>query len=235
MLDTMTVTKVVAALCGSLLVFLLGGWVGQSLFTIGGGHGDHVQAYLIDTGDENGAETAEEEVDFAALVAAADVEGGARVFGKCAACHKVNGENATGPHLDGVVGRHIGSVGDFAYSDALADLSAETWTPEHLSDFLENPKGWAKGTKMSFAGLKKDSDRADVVAYLISESPDFVFDASAVDADDAADSAVVPEAEAAEEEANAIDEEAPKQATGETAEQAEDENLDGAAEEAPQQ
>lgn len=177
MLDTMTLTKAVGALCGALLVFLLGGWLGQSLFTIGGGHGDHhAQAYLIDMGEEDGPATEEEQVDFAALVASADSGNGAGVFRKCSACHKVDGSDGTGPHLNGVVGRPIGSVEGFAYSEVLAGMTADTWTPEHLSAFVENPKGWAKGTKMSFAGLKKVGDRADLVAYLIGESPDYVFE-----------------------------------------------------------
>lgn len=170
MLDTMTVTKVLGALCGSLLVFLLGGWMAEALFYTGtGGHGEGAeQAYLIET-DEGGSEEVEggaEEVDFATLVAEADPASGEKVFGKCRACHKVDGTDATGPHLNGVVGREIAGVSGFSYSDAMADHSGESWTPEHLDAFLADPKGYMPGTKMSFAGLNKTEDRADLVAYL---------------------------------------------------------------------
>jgi cytochrome c len=87
------------------------------------------------------------------------------VFGKCKACHKIDGTNGVGPHLDGVVGRDIASVEGFAYSDALSGLEG-TWTPETMEAFLANPKGYAPGTKMTFAGLPKVADRANVIAYL---------------------------------------------------------------------
>ena len=101
---------------------------------------------------------------------AGDPAKGERVFRKCMACHAV-GEDAktkTGPILNGVVGRPIASREDFDYSDALQELAAKdgTWTPEELGHFLEKPRDFAKGTKMSFAGLRKEEERADVIAYL---------------------------------------------------------------------
>ncbi|SEQ02335.1 c-type cytochrome [Thalassovita taeanensis] len=169
MLDTMTFTKVVGALCGTLLIFLLGSWAADTLYTTGGGHGDHAeQAYVIDTGeaDGHGAAEAEEGPDFATLLASADVERGAKVFSKCKACHKLEeGANATGPSLYGVVGRKVDSLPGFGYSGAL-EAVAEVWDPENLQEFLANPKGFAPGTKMSFAGLKKIEDRANLIAYL---------------------------------------------------------------------
>lgn len=166
MLDTMTVTKVVGGFCGALLVFLLGGWVGESLYHVGGGHGGAEQAYLIETGDSEAPEETGEEIAFIDLLAEADAGAGERIWGKCRACHKLDGTDGTGPHLNGVVDRQIASVSGFAYSDALASMSGEAWTPDHLDGFLENPKGYAPGTKMGFAGLKSVEDRADLVAYL---------------------------------------------------------------------
>lgn len=168
MFDTMTLTKIGGALCGSLLVFLLGNWAAESLYHMGGGHGDHAeQAYVIDTGDSEAAGTEEEAApDFAAVLASADAAKGEKVFGKCKACHKLEtGANATGPYLNGIVNRAVGAAEGFGYSGALVAV-AETWTPENLNAFLENPKGFAPGTKMSFAGLKKIEDRADLIAYL---------------------------------------------------------------------
>lgn len=99
-----------------------------------------------------------------------DATSGEKVFRKCKACHAV-GEGAksrVGPALNGVVGRAAGSDGDFAYSDALTAAGADglVWTEETLGAFLEKPKSYLKGTKMTFAGLRKEQDRADVIAYL---------------------------------------------------------------------
>ena len=166
MFDTMTSTKIIGGLCGTFLVFLLGNMAAESLYHVGpGGHDGAEQAYLIETDSDAGSDEGVAEVDFATLLAAADVAKGEKVFGKCKACHKVDGTDGTGPHLDGVMGRDIGSVGGFGYSAVLTELPGN-WDPEELSDFLENPKSYAAGTKMSFAGLGKAGDRANVIAYL---------------------------------------------------------------------
>ena len=170
MFDTMTVTKAGGALCGALLIFLLGKWAAESLYHTGaeGGHGgeEMAQAYTIDTGaSEGGEEAVAEGPTFEELFASADAAAGEKVFGKCKACHKIDGSNGTGPHLDGVVNRDIGAVDGFGYSEVLTSLEG-AWTPEHLNSFLENPKGYAPGTKMSFAGLPKVEDRANLIAYL---------------------------------------------------------------------
>lgn len=172
MFDTMTLTKTGGALCGSLLILLLGNWAAEGLYHTGpSGHGDAegelAQAYSIEVADAAPAdgEAAEEGPAFAEVYAAADAAAGERVFGKCRSCHKLDGANGVGPHLDGVVDRDIGGVDGFAYSDALAGLEGG-WTPEHLEAFLASPKGYAPGTKMSFAGLPKVEDRANVIAYL---------------------------------------------------------------------
>ncbi|MES2913913.1 MAG: cytochrome c family protein [Pseudomonadota bacterium] len=173
MFDTMTMTKTVGAVCGSLLVLLLVGWAADSLYTVGGEagsekeEGELAQAYTIDTGEEAApAEGEAETVDVAALIASADPAAGEAVFKKCASCHKLDGSSGVGPNLNGVVGRNHGSVAGFPYSEAMAAKSAEPWTPEALFAFLENPKKAVPGTKMAFAGLPKPEDRANVIAYL---------------------------------------------------------------------
>lgn len=170
MFDTMTLTKVVGALCGSLLIFLLGVWFAGALYsTGGGGHGDdHHQAYVIDTGDGGHAEEEEAApVDFAELLAAADVAKGEKLFKKCQACHKLeDGANATGPSLYKVVNRPVEAVSSFGgYSGALSAV-VDTWTPDNLNGFLENPKSFAPGNKMAFAGFKKPEERANIIAFL---------------------------------------------------------------------
>lgn len=165
-MDTMTSTKVVAAFCGAFLVFLLGKWVAEIIYHVEG-HGE--QAYVIDTGATESAASAEP-VDFAPILAAADVAKGANVFKKCGACHKTEaGANGTGPSLHNVVGRDVASEPGFAYSAAMQAVEG-TWTPEHLQEFLTNPKGVVPGTTMGFAGLKKIEERADVIAYIQSVS-----------------------------------------------------------------
>lgn len=99
-----------------------------------------------------------------------DAAAGEKVFRKCKACHAVGegAKNKVGPHLNGIVDRAVATSGDFKYSDTLLALGAEgkTWTPDELAAFLEKPRSYAKGTKMSFAGLRKEDDRMNVIAYL---------------------------------------------------------------------
>ena len=97
---------------------------------------------------------------------AGDATAGEKVFKKCKACHVVEeGKNKTGPSLYGIVGRAAGSVEGYKYSKAIAD-SGLVWDAETLDAYLTNPKKYLKGTKMAFPGLKKEKDRADVIAYL---------------------------------------------------------------------
>ncbi|SPH25078.1 Cytochrome c-552 [Defluviimonas aquaemixtae] len=168
MFDTMTVTKAGGALCGAFLIFLLGKWAAEILYHTGPvAHGGEeiAQAYVIDTGAAEGGEAAEEGPDFATVLASADAAAGEKVFNKCKACHKLDGTNGTGPHLDGVLNRAVGGIAGFSYSDGMAGHGG-AWDPETLNAFLENPKGNIPGTKMSFAGLKSVEDRANVIAYL---------------------------------------------------------------------
>lgn len=116
------------------------------------------------------AETAEPEAVAVAAAAGPDPElvaAGEKVFGKCKACHQVGdgAKNRSGPALNGIVGADIAAVDGFKYSNTLAEMDG-AWTPETLAAFLADPRGFAKGTKMSFAGLKKEEDIAAVTAYL---------------------------------------------------------------------
>lgn len=103
----------------------------------------------------------------AVRLAAADVERGKAAAKKCASCHtfEKGGKNGVGPNLWGVVGAKKGHVDGFAYSQALLGTGGE-WTYESLDAFLASPKTYAPGTKMSFAGLAKPDERADLIAYL---------------------------------------------------------------------
>ena len=167
MFDTMTMTKLLGGVCGSFLVFLLGGFAAEFIYHEPKAHGDgeHHQAYTIDTGAEEATEEVVE-VPFAEVFAAADADSGERLWRQCQACHKLeSGENGTGPYLTGVVGRDVAAAQGYDYSGNLIAV-ADVWTPENLNAFLENPKGYAPGTKMAYNGMPKIEDRANLIAWL---------------------------------------------------------------------
>ena len=108
-----------------------------------------------------------EKIDIAAVMAQGDIVSGEKIFKKCVACHSINkgGANKIGPALYNVVGRKVGSVSDYKYSKTLASYEKE-WTFEELNGFLQKPSSYLKGTKMSYAGLRKEKDRASIIKYL---------------------------------------------------------------------
>jgi len=170
MFNTMTLVKVVGGVGAPLLLFLFGNWAATALYSTGGGHGEeHAQAYSIEvegTAAPAKEDTASDEPTFEDVFASADVAKGAKIFGKCKACHKLEeGANATGPYLFGVVGRDVATADGFSYSSAMQEHGGQ-WTPERMNEFLTKPKEVVPGTKMGFAGLKKMTDRANVIAYL---------------------------------------------------------------------
>lgn len=137
-------------------------------------HADELQedAYKIEVADSGGADKAagaEQAPEESAieLLASASTDKGAKVFKKCAGCHTIEkgGADKVGPHLYGVIGREKGKVGGFAYSDTLAGMGG-TWSYEDMDHFLKSPRDFVSGTKMTFAGLKKASDRAAVILYM---------------------------------------------------------------------
>ena len=106
-------------------------------------------------------------IDITAIMALGDAVSGEKIFKKCAACHSINkgGKNKIGPALYNVVGRAVGGVNDYKYSKTLTSYNKE-WTFEELNGFLTKPSSYLKGTKMSYAGLRKEKDRASVIKYL---------------------------------------------------------------------
>jgi len=127
---------------------------------------------VTDTSEEKTEAKVESAADDAlTLLASADPARGVKLFKKCKACHTTEdgGKNKVGPALWDVVGRAKGGVAGFKYSAAITDLGGD-WSYGDLDAFLANPKGYAKGTKMSFAGVKKASDRAALILFLRSLS-----------------------------------------------------------------
>ena len=170
-MDTMTGTKIVGALCGTLLVFLLGSWAGEELYHVGGehhgdGHGDEItQAYAIEVPESDGGGEAEPEIPFDEVYATATADAGERIWRQCSSCHALDGSDGTGPHLNGIVDAPQGRADGYAYSASFAEL-AGTWTVEELNGFLEAPASWVPGTKMTYRGLSDVEDRANIIAFL---------------------------------------------------------------------
>lgn len=163
------VNKIAGAAIGALLLFLLLGFFSGQVFHGGGGghHGEEeTLAFALDTGEEEEEADAGGGMSLGQLAAAADPARGEKVFNKCKSCHKIeDGANGVGPHLWNVVGRGIGSVGGFGYSDALAGHGGD-WDVASLDGFLTNPGQWAPGTIMGYSGLKDPADRMNLIAYL---------------------------------------------------------------------
>ena len=155
----------------------IAGWVlfagivalGASIVTgeIFGGHRPETMGYPIEGVEVEGAGGAEAEQPIAFFLQTADAAKGEQVFKKCAACHNAEpgGANALGPALYGVMGNPVAAHPGFAFSDALKSKGG-TWDWEAMSAWLANPKKFAPGTKMTFAGLSNPQDRADVMAFL---------------------------------------------------------------------
>ena len=169
-MDSFEINKIVAAI---LLVALLVIGIGKLSNVIFYVEKPKTPSYSVEieqavvASTESTVETTKEKIDLSALMAMGDVTTGEKVFKKCAACHSIvkGGKNNIGPALYNVVGRKIGSVNDYKYSKALSDYGKE-WTFEELNGYLIKPAKWIKGTKMAFAGLRKEKDRASVILYL---------------------------------------------------------------------
>lgn len=121
--------------------------------------------YFVEGAEEEGG--AADGPDLGTLLAAADPAAGEAVFAKCTACHTIDqgGANGIGPNLYGTMGKAIAGHAGFAYSSALSDKGGE-WSWENMDAWLTSPRAFANGTKMSFAGLSKPEDRANLMAFL---------------------------------------------------------------------
>ena len=168
-MDSFEINKIVAAV---LMVALLVIGIGKLSDVIFHVEKPETPGYVVEVEEATKVSSStkasvEEKIDIAALMAMGDLTHGEKVFKKCAACHSIvkGGKNNIGPALYNVVGRKIGIVEDYKYSKALASYDKE-WTVEELNGYLIKPAKWIKGTKMAFAGLRKEKDRASVIKYL---------------------------------------------------------------------
>lgn len=167
-MDKMTVNMIAGAVFSSLLVIFGMNTLVNIVYPKGGAPEPEVaQAATHGGGAAEEAAPAEASKPIAVLLATADAAAGEAVAKKCTSCHgfEAGGANKTGPNLHGIVGRGVAKHEGFSYSPALV-AHGGTWDYELLNCFLLNPKGCIAGTKMSFAGLKKDAERANLIAYL---------------------------------------------------------------------
>ena len=167
-MDSFEINKIVAAVLMVALIVIGIGKLSDVIFYVEKpdepGYSVEVESSAVSTST---ATKDEEKIDIAALLALGDIAHGEKVFKKCAACHSIvkGGKNAIGPALYNVVGRKIGAIEDYKYSKALVAYD-KNWTFEELNGFLIKPTKWIKGTKMAYAGLRKEKDRASVIKYL---------------------------------------------------------------------
>ncbi|PLX38073.1 MAG: cytochrome c family protein [Hyphomicrobiales bacterium] len=177
-MDFFEINKFAGAILGTVLGVLGLGYVADFIF-----HHEMPEkpGFVIEVaGEETAAaeeeKPAEEAVPFATLLANADLAAGEKQMSKCKACHtwEKGGPNRVGPNLYEIVGRTPGTHADFSYSAAMAEFGqSATWDYETLNTYLTNPKEAVPGNKMSFAGFKKDTDRANVIGFLrtMADSP----------------------------------------------------------------
>ena len=168
-MDSFELNKIIAAVLMVALIVIGLGKIADAVYHVkkpkNPGYQVETQVKLASSKSETSKVL--EEIDIATLMAQGDAESGKKIFKKCAACHSINkgGGNKIGPALYNVVGRKVGSVDEYKYSKVLASYGKE-WTFEELNGFLKKPASYLKGTKMSYAGLRKEIDRASIIKYL---------------------------------------------------------------------
>tara|TARA_Y100000817_G_C16731206_1_gene488086 strand:- start:274 stop:816 length:543 start_codon:yes stop_codon:yes gene_type:complete len=169
-MDSFEINKIVASILLIALLFIGIGKISNLVFHV---DKPETPGYKIELPEDGAKQIVEkksdtvEEVDIASLLAMGDLAHGEKVFKKCSACHVVDkgGENKIGPALYGVLGRKVAAIESYKYSSAMAAYDKE-WTFEEMNGYLRKPQAHIKGTKMAFAGLRKDKDRASVILYL---------------------------------------------------------------------
>ncbi len=174
-MDSFEINKIIAAVLLTALIIIGIGKIVDILFYV---EKPKMSAYKVEGIDKDASDkeiSTEPEkvivVDIKALLAMGDLAHGEKVFKKCSACHMIapDGKNKIGPNLWGVIGRTAGSVSDYNYSKAMKEYAKE-WTFAEMNSYLIKPQAYIKGTKMAFAGLRKEKDRASVILYMNSKS-----------------------------------------------------------------
>jgi len=168
-MDSFELNKIIAAILMVALLVIGLGKIADGVFHVKKpkNPGYQVDVEIQLASDASLATETVDKIDINSIMALGDIASGEKIFKKCASCHSINkgGKNKIGPALYNVVGRAVGGVSDYKYSKALASYGKE-WTFEELNGFLKKPSSYLKGTKMSYAGLRKEKDRASIIKYL---------------------------------------------------------------------
>lgn len=166
-MDSFEWNKIFGGLLGALLFVLLAQKVSDFAFYEKPLEQQAIKIDVPEAAAPAGDAPEEPEVDFAALLQNASVDGGERVSKQCTSCHSFEkgGANKIGPNLYNIVGADIASRDGYGYSAALSDAEGD-WTYAALNGFLEAPREWVPGTSMGYAGLSRPKQRADLIAYL---------------------------------------------------------------------
>ena len=169
-MDSFEINKILTAILVVFLVIFGIGKISDIVFHV---EKPNTSAYKVEFAevDQTKASSSVQTVDIAALLTLGTVEHGQKVFKKCSACHSIKkgGRNNIGPALYNVLGRNMGALEDYKYSKALIAFGKD-WTFDEMNNFLIKPTTYIKGTKMAFAGLKKEKDRASVILYMNANS-----------------------------------------------------------------
>ena len=173
-MDSFELNKIIAAVLMTVLIVIGINKIGDSIFHVEKPKQSAYKVEGVELVSSTGTAIKVKEVaqlDIKEILALGDATHGEKVFKKCSACHIVakGGKNLIGPALYGVVGRPSAAADGYAYSKALR-AHGKNWSFEELNAFLLKPRSYIKGTKMAYAGLRKDKDRASVILYLNSQS-----------------------------------------------------------------
>ena len=173
-MDSFELNKIIAAVLLTALIIIGIGKITDVIFHVEKSKESAYKIEGLEIASTTSSETETkvvEVVDIKALLALGDLGHGEKVFKKCSACHQIasGGKNMIGPNLWSVIGRTAGSVSDYKYSKAMVAYGKE-WTFEEMNSYLIKPQAYVKGTKMAFAGLRKEKDRASVILFMNSKS-----------------------------------------------------------------
>jgi cytochrome c len=173
-MDSFELNKIMGAILGTCLALLSVNIAANAIFSpsVPAKPGYEIEVPETPSGGEQKGAPAQQDPPIEQLLASADLARGETSHNKCISCHTFDkgGRNLVGPNLYGVIGREKGSEPGFNYSAAFKKVAKGAWTPQEISDFVKNPRAYIPGTSMTFAGINRAGERADLILFLNSKS-----------------------------------------------------------------